>query len=392
MSAATPDDLFALLSLEQLLVNSRSQIYDQEQAAARWDVWERLRGVRQAQEEVRELRQFLSETQEANRRCEFALGLQGKDEADVFAVTEQVQSRRDQQAQRHTRLQAAHQRLSLSRERLHATRTDTTRLQSELSFARTALGDIRATHLAALEFIFDIQPTAAALLFSLFSGLLPLPNSEGLTEEHASALGVTALLVNLLAAFLGVGLNYPLLFSGSRSLAVDPISLIKGPRSFPLYAYGVEDYRFHYAVFLLNKDVEQLCLSEHVLCTDLRQTLPNLTNLILTVTGRSKAPRGRKTIKVDSSSGRREGYEGSLREAITSPTTPRGAAETNGSRSTSPASTVRGHHPRPKGADSPTPSEKVRLVTKPASVRSLATATDKERPTHQSTTTATNRT
>lgn len=29
-------------------------------------------------------------------------------------------------------------------------------------------------------------------------------------------------------------------------------------RSFPLYAKGVDHYRFEYAVFLLNKDIEQV--------------------------------------------------------------------------------------------------------------------------------------
>lgn len=98
-----------------------------------------------------------------------------------------------------------------------------------LNHIQSLLAQIRGHLLSDLEFIFRIEPTPTPLLFALLD--LPLPNSEGLKEEHSSVLGLTALLVNVLAAYLCIALHYPLLYAGSRSLAVDGISLIKGPRS-----------------------------------------------------------------------------------------------------------------------------------------------------------------
>lgn len=36
------------------------------------------------------------------------------------------------------------------------------------------------------------------------------------------------------------------------------ISMMRGPRAFPLYGRGVDRYRFDYGVFLLNKNIEQV--------------------------------------------------------------------------------------------------------------------------------------
>jgi hypothetical protein len=52
---------------------------------------------------------------------------------------------------------------------------------------------------------------------------------------------------------------------------------------FPLYAKGSDRYRFEYAVFLLNKNIEQLMNSQGLNIMDLRHTLPNLKYLILSL-------------------------------------------------------------------------------------------------------------
>lgn len=83
---------------------------------------------------------------------------------------------------------------------------------------------------------------------------------------------------------------------------MDLISMMRGPRAFPLYPKGVDRYRFDYAVFLLNKNIEQvrsrssssegstradlpfssqLMYSQGLTVIDLRNTLPNLMSLIL---------------------------------------------------------------------------------------------------------------
>ena len=57
---------------------------------------------------------------------------------------------------------------------------------------------------------------------------------------------------------MGVPLHYPIQCLGSRSAILDLISVMRGPRAFPLYDKGVERYRFDYGVFLLNKNIEQV--------------------------------------------------------------------------------------------------------------------------------------
>ena len=102
----------------------------------------------------------------------------------------------------------------------------------------------------------------------------------------AAALGYVAMIVQILGNLGGAagGLPYPLTCAGSRSLIKDVVSVMQGPRGrvflklrlvhtrltshrFPLYAKGVERYRFEYAVFLLNKDIEMVRpINAQILC------------------------------------------------------------------------------------------------------------------------------
>lgn len=62
---------------------------------------------------------------------------------------------------------------------------------------------------------------------------LSLPSHKGVTEETvATALGYAAQVIQLLAAYLGKGLVYPVTCVGSRSLIKDGISAMVGPRMF----------------------------------------------------------------------------------------------------------------------------------------------------------------
>lgn len=104
------------------------------------------------------------------------------------------------------------------------------------------------------------MPSPPPLLFSISS--LALPNStyppSYSDDLLSSALGHAALLTLTLAAYLGIPLCYPIIWRGSRSVVKDEISMMKGPRAFPLYGRGVDQYRFDYGVFLLNKNIEQV--------------------------------------------------------------------------------------------------------------------------------------
>ncbi|KAK3847189.1 MAG: UV radiation resistance protein and autophagy-related subunit 14-domain-containing protein [Linnemannia gamsii] len=119
---------------------------------------------------------------------------------------------------------------------------------------------------------------------------VPLPNSvyTGMDEDIISiALGFACQLVVMLAHYLNVPLRYPLTPMGSRAFVVDPVSLLVGPKEFPLFGKGQDRNRFEYGVFLLNKDIEQLMNSQGLQFMDLRQTLPNIRYLMETLLTKS---------------------------------------------------------------------------------------------------------
>ncbi|KAF9263108.1 hypothetical protein L218DRAFT_959640 [Marasmius fiardii PR-910] len=163
----------------------------------------------------------------------------------------------------------------------------------------------RSTLISTLASIFPIELLSPPdLLYTILDVPLPiplsstdpappsfLPNHKGVNEETvAAALGYAALVVHLLAVYLGKGLMYPITYVGSRSLIRDSISVMVGPRMFPLFSKGVDTYRYEYGVFLLNKDIELLMAEFDLRATDIRHTLPNLKNLLLTLTDGVSVP------------------------------------------------------------------------------------------------------
>ncbi|KAL5495644.1 hypothetical protein ACEPAI_1107 [Sanghuangporus weigelae] len=172
---------------------------------------------------------------------------------------------------------------------------------------RNRIKPVQTSLLSTLAFIFPIELLSPPdLLYTILGVPLPiplqgndpapplsLPHEPAVTEDNvATSLGYAALLVHLMAAYLCQRLVYPITYVGSRSLVKDPISAMMGPRMFPLYSKGVDTYRFEYAVFLLNKDIEMLMAERNLRALDLRHTLPNLKNLLLTLTsGEGALPR-----------------------------------------------------------------------------------------------------
>ncbi|KAF7310459.1 hypothetical protein HMN09_00588100 [Mycena chlorophos] len=183
---------------------------------------------------------------------------------------------------------------------------------------------------------------------------LSLASHKDVTEDAvATALGFVAQVVQLLAAYLGKGLVYPITCIGSRSMIRDGISAMVGPRMFPLFSKGVDTYRFEYGVFLLNKDIELLMADRDLRALDMRHTLPNLKNLLLTLTDGEGAklggPRAFDSPEL-SVAGLESPRAESPVETIAGSTTPKaaeaGAADADGS--TPPAS----------GATTPTTTDK----------------------------------
>ena len=124
-------------------------------------------------------------------------------------------------------------------------------------------------------------------------GGFALPNSqfEDIDKDRvAAALGHTAQVVHLLSAYLSVSLPYPVHPCASHSYIDDPISDGITQRTFPLYPGGVQ-YRFEYAVFLVNKNIEFLMNEYGLRMIDIRHTLPNLKYLLYVATsGRGELP------------------------------------------------------------------------------------------------------
>ncbi|KAI3628217.1 hypothetical protein CBS14141_002218 [Malassezia furfur] len=178
------------------------------------------------------------------------------------------------------------------RTRAQEASTETTKRAEELE---QSIQQHRVRLLRDLEFIYPIQLESARDLLYSIAGLA-LPNGVASTDERsgalvhksaldesAAALAYVAQIVVLASAYLHIPLPYPLRPVGSRAVVQDPISVMSGPRTFALYGKGVEPYRYEYGVFLLNKDIEQLMHAYGVPMLDLRNTLPNVKNLLVTL-------------------------------------------------------------------------------------------------------------
>ncbi|KAI1374188.1 UV radiation resistance protein and autophagy-related subunit 14-domain-containing protein [Hypoxylon crocopeplum] len=152
-----------------------------------------------------------------------------------------------------------------------------------------------------LSHIFAIAPSPSGAPLSFQICGTPLPNTDydptstSATEDALSAgLGFVAQLAHMLQFYLSVPLPYPISPFGSRSSIRDDISLLPDShREFPLFLRGgaTAQYRFDYAWFLLNKDVEALCVAAGLKVVDIRHTLPNLKYLLYVCSaGRDEVP------------------------------------------------------------------------------------------------------
>ncbi|XP_012280784.1 UV radiation resistance-associated gene protein isoform X2 [Orussus abietinus] len=111
-----------------------------------------------------------------------------------------------------------------------------------------------------------------------------LPDSEELESSNdtqvAVALGSVAHTTQMIASFLNVPTRYPIIHYGSRSKIIDHITNNLPERQFPLFSRGKDKLQFHYAVYLLNKNIAQLRWYCGLPTMDLRATLLNLSSLI----------------------------------------------------------------------------------------------------------------
>ncbi|PKI57592.1 hypothetical protein CRG98_022063 [Punica granatum] len=117
-------------------------------------------------------------------------------------------------------------------------------------------------------------------------------------QRSSTALGYVSHAVSLIASYLQVPLRYPLRFGGSHSYILDnaPSETTSSDGSldaelstglkhaeFPLYLEGQDTTRAAYAIFLLNKDLEQLLNYIGVKSLGPRYVLANLKELMRTI-------------------------------------------------------------------------------------------------------------
>ncbi|KDO44897.1 hypothetical protein CISIN_1g018202mg [Citrus sinensis] len=117
-------------------------------------------------------------------------------------------------------------------------------------------------------------------------------------QRSATALGYIAHVVSLIASYLEVPLRYPLRLGGSHTYindyapSIEPTSDLSSnialstntkPAEFPLFLEGQDATRAAYAVFLLNKDIEQLLNYIGVKSLGPRHVLANLKELLRTI-------------------------------------------------------------------------------------------------------------
>jgi hypothetical protein len=208
------------------------------------------------------------------------------EEGELLVHLSQLTSARARITLHRGRLDARRALLTAAIERAEQTRTQSAELTTEIADIEAQRTDLlpqiykrRAAHAQALDALFPIAPIhAPSLLYSILGVPLPIPLGPkdpapplSLTPQltpdgcprvdertTAAALGYAALVLQLIAGLGGAaaGLAYPVTYAGSKSHVRDVVSVMQGPRSFPLYGRGVERYRYEYAVFLLNKDIE----------------------------------------------------------------------------------------------------------------------------------------
>lgn len=145
---------------------------------------------------------------------------------------------------------------------------------------------------------------------SLFVAALVDPNPQ----QTSTALGYVASLLLHLSSYVSIPLRYQIHPQLSRSTIRDDISQShQGAPVFPLFAEGQDRFRYGYGVFLLNKDIEQVCCSSSfaesialmswrsdiitvlrsqklmnylgLFPSNLRRTLPNLAALVREMAG-----------------------------------------------------------------------------------------------------------
>ncbi|RMX82597.1 hypothetical protein D0869_05940 [Hortaea werneckii] len=224
-------------------------------------------------------------------------------EKQIEKARKQKAERRELLSRRREFMQQDLQRRKAQSEEMANGKPELPNFRSEHEVRQTAIANQRRRICEDLHTIYPIKPIPGKSLAFTIRGL-HLPNSEDLDatppDKLAAALGHVAHAVHLLSIYLVQPLPYPLNPNSSTSTIEDPISLLKTSssanqtstkddrialRTYPLHTKSVPRFRFEYAVFLLNKDLQILLENAFaVRVLDIRHTLPNLLYLFYVAT------------------------------------------------------------------------------------------------------------
>ncbi|KAK4095710.1 hypothetical protein N658DRAFT_502422 [Parathielavia hyrcaniae] len=240
----------------------------------------------EAKNEVPDAQDALSLTQKYLAQQRRAVAQSKRRNEDLKAS---ITARKEAIAQGHSAQAKAAEDVENATEQLTQSRALLSKTQSYISGQRRRICE-------DLSRVYNVSPVLNAPPLSFQICSLPLPNTTydstavsipplALSEDALSAaLGHVAHLVDSLQYYLAVHLPYPIRAFASRSSIRDDISQLPDPqREFPLYVPrggSSAQFRFDYAWFLLNKDIEALCASQGLKVVDIRHTLPNLKYLL----------------------------------------------------------------------------------------------------------------
>ena len=199
-------------------------------------------------------------------------------------------------------LKRAAETLEESKARIEGQRREFEGYRAEQRNLFSALCVQRAELFSGLQRIFPIErvESGAHSLLGMrlvYSSLVRPGGAAGDDEVTATSLGFVVQLVQCMASYMATSLRYPLVGRGSRSFVLCSSLPSNGeaflgasvPRatgqfnSFPLYPKGTDFKHFQFAVYLLNKNIEQMLVDFDVPVKSSQHALFNL-KLLLSVT------------------------------------------------------------------------------------------------------------
>ncbi|KAG5366519.1 hypothetical protein CJU89_0954 [Yarrowia sp. B02] len=148
-----------------------------------------------------------------------------------------------------------------------------TDLPTQVEVEKRTLFDVRKQSLEQLSEIFPITHQNGSYAIAGLS--LTSPDEH----EQTFAYSLTCELLMLLSGLFEIPLKYPITRVGAHHAIFDPVSVITGSRAFPLFPSSLQ-YRFEYAVLLLNKDIQMILELLKIPIADGRETLGMLAILL----------------------------------------------------------------------------------------------------------------